>query len=148
MPVKRSKEKEPAVPKQIEDLKKLYSDRLSSNLSRANATLITWISALLLILITTLLPLSTDLHTKFEHKTSVTKNKQQLEDEEDELNQIKSEEKPDQVPGQPVNNKVQSNSNQTLPRPSSGNQNTAVIGTSTITTTGSTNRVGMWPGKK
>ena len=132
MPVKRSKEKEPAVPKQIEDLKKLYSDRLSSNLSRANATLITWISALLLILITTLLPLSTDLQTKFEHKTSVIKNQQQLDEEEDELNQIKSEEKPDQIPGPPVNNKVQSNSNRTPPRPSSGNQNTAaVLGTST-----------------
>jgi hypothetical protein len=132
MPVKRSKEKEPAVPKQIEDLKKLYSDRLSSNLSRANATLITWISALLLILITTLLPLSTDLQTKFEHKTSVIKNKQQLNEEEDELNQIKSEAKPDQTPGPPVSNKVQSNSSQTLPRPSSGNQNTAVIGTSKV----------------
>jgi hypothetical protein len=131
MPVKRSKEKEPAVPKQIEDLKKLYSDRLSSNLSRANATLITWISALLLILITTLLPLSTDLQTKFEHKTSVIKNQQQLDEEEDELNQIKSEENPGQIPGPPVNNKVQSNSNRTLPKPSSGNQNTAVLGTPT-----------------
>jgi hypothetical protein len=130
MPVKRSKEKEPAVPKQIEDLKKLYSDRLSSNLSRANATLITWISALLLILITTLLPLSRDLQTKFEHKTSVIKNKQQLNEEEDELNQIKSEEKPGQTSGPPVSNKVQSNSSQTPPRPSNGNQNTAVIGTS------------------
>lgn len=131
MPVKRSKEKEPTVPKQIEDLKKLYSDRLSSNLSRANATLITWISALLLILITTLLPLSTDLQTKFEHKTSVVKNQQQLDEEEDELNQIKSEENPDQIAVPAVGNKVQGNSNRTLPKPSKGNQNTAVAGTPT-----------------
>lgn len=130
MPGKRTKEKEPTVPKQIEDLKKLYSDRLSSNLSRANATLITWVSALVLILITTLLPLSTDLQTKFEHKTSVIKNQQQLDEEEDELNQIKSEEKPDQIPGPEVSNKFQSNSNRTPPRPSTANQNTGVLAAS------------------
>jgi hypothetical protein len=130
MPVKNSKEKEPPVPKQIEDLKKLYTDRLSSNLSRANATLITWVSALLLILITTLLPLSMDLQTKFEHKTSVTNNKQQLEEEEDEFNQLKSEKKPDQISAPVVSNKAgSSNSNKPPPAPATGNKNTGDLKT-------------------
>lgn len=129
MPVKRSKEKEPAVPKQIEDLKKLYSDRLSSNLSRANATLITWVSALVLILITTLLPLSVDLQTKFEQKAAVAKDKQQLEEEEDERNQIKSELKPDIISAPAVSNKSAGNSNQAPPKSIAGNRNAAFIET-------------------
>jgi hypothetical protein len=127
MPVKRSKEKEPAIPRQIDDLKKLYSDRLSFNLSRANATLITWVSALFLILITTLLPLSADLRTKFEHKAAVAKDKQQLEAEEDERNQIESEQNPDIMPApSSVSSKNEGNSSQTRPKSTAGNQNAAL----------------------